>query len=187
MSKREASEDQSNPASKISKTEDNESSFERMTTESEWSPADGGRTYMLRYIHGETCCESPYADVDNWPTISFTAPWGLEEVEGESPHDYELSVIGAIWVKESGKFVGFWGADEGDGHVYLICSKDYEYAKEDFEPLSGILCTEICPPMIDVFDDGSGKDRDVVLLDGEMIDHELLRNLYVSSDNRDSE
>jgi hypothetical protein len=73
MSKREAEDVQNSQSpSKIPRTNGNESSFERMNTEAEWTPTNAERTYILRFIHGETCCEPPYADVDDWPTISFT-------------------------------------------------------------------------------------------------------------------
>jgi hypothetical protein len=154
---------------------DDESSFEEGTTVKEWSPTDADdRVYILRFIHGETCCESPYAGVDDWPVISYTEP---SADEGEPDHEYILHVIGAVWNKTDGKFIAFWGADEGDGHVDFYCANDFQHV-EDLNPLSAVLCTEICPPMIDVFDDGSGKEREPKLLDPQILNHSLLTTLY---------
>ncbi len=177
MTKRAADEKQepsSTSAKKASrKSKKEESSFEQGTTEKEWSASDSDTVYLLRFIHGDTCCESPYSDVEDWPTISFTQR--IEE--DDEDRNYVLSVIGGVWDKSSGKFVAFWGADEGDGHVDFYCTNDFDRV-DDLSPLSGILCTEICPPMIDVFDDGSGKDRDPVLIEANLFDHELLSSLY---------
>lgn len=82
-----------------------------------------------------------------------------------------------MWVKSSGMFIGFWGADAGDGHVDFYCSKDYENVA-DLESLSGILCTQLCPPLIDVFDDGGGEDRKPRLLAPKLMTHDLLNTLY---------
>lgn len=161
-----------------------ECSFQRLTTEAVWRPDGMDREYLLRFLHGETCCDSPYAGEEDWPTILFTAAWGCgsgdTSDDGEEPYHYVLSVIAGLWLKDTGKFIGFWGADQGDGHVSFFCSKSYEHI-EELRQLSGILCTEICPPLIDIFDDGSGKDRVPRLIDDEMISNKTLENLYTFS------
>ncbi|RYH15020.1 hypothetical protein EON65_32545 [archaeon] len=170
-------------SSKAAKVTGEQSSFVKGTTEAVWKPRAEGekeeetnedREYILRFIHGDTCCESPYADIEDWPVLTYTTP---SEDAGEEDHEYILSVIAGVWSKDTGKFVAFWGADEGDGHVDFYCSNDFEHVHE-FNELSGILCTEICPPLIDVFDDGSGKDRDPVLIEPSVFTNELLNNLY---------
>lgn len=169
-------EEEGSPAAKVSRRSEREqSSFEKGTTEAEWHPDDAeDRVYILRFLHGDTCCDSPYADVEDWPNLSYTQRADSDDDEDRA---ISLAVIGGVWLKSDGRFVAFWGADDGDSHVDFYCAKDYEHV-EDLNPLSGILCEEICPPMIDVFDDGSGKDREPVLLDRSVLDHDVLSNLY---------
>lgn len=182
MTKREAeSSDADENEHKVPKCDEVTNCFVKGTTETTWSPADSDKEYTIRHIHGDTCCESPYADVEDWPTISYSALWSQDEPD-EPLYNYVLSVIAAVWEKDSGKFIAFWGADEGDGHVYFYLSKDVKNV-EDFEPLSGILSTEICPPLIDVFDDGSGKDREPVMLDPALFEHEILTSIYARKED----
>jgi hypothetical protein len=151
-------------------------SFEVGTTEAHWSPTDDAHDskYVLRFIHAETCCESPYANIADWPVICFSAKWSPED---ESDYDYKLSVVAGLWLKESGKFIGFWGADEGDGHVDFYCRDDSENI-EDLDIISGVLCTKICPELIDVFDDGSGSEREPRMIPVSVFTSSLLNNLY---------
>jgi hypothetical protein len=75
-----------------------------------------------------------------------------------------------------------WGAEDGDGHVDFFGSKDFKHI-EDLKPLSKILCTEICPELIDVFDDGSGDERDVIKVKASsLLASDLLTNFYRKSE-----
>lgn len=167
-------EDSDNEApSKITKTNvPPASSFEAGTTEGSWGPDGEEDKYILRYIHGETCCMSPWGDVADWPTLTHIRP----EEDGEDEYQNVLSVIGAVWLKQTGEFIAFWGSDEGDGHIDFYVKDSFENADE-LEPLSGVLSTEICPPLIDCFDDGSGKDREPTIVPDSVFNHELLTNL----------
>lgn len=148
--------------------------FEEGTTVTEWSPSGEGPQYILRHVHGETCCDAPWDGMPDWPIIRH-----LRQEEGEPDYTYVLAVIAGLWDKDSGRFVAFWGSDEGDGHVDFYCRDDFEDISA-LEPLSGILSTELCPPLIDVFDDGSGKDRDPIAIPSSEFTNELLNNLYSS-------
>ena len=46
------------------------------------------------------------------------------------------------------------------------------------QELSGQLCTELCPPMVDVFDDGSGQDRDPTPVADSVFDKSPRGKLY---------
>ena len=160
----------------------NKSSFEEGTTEAYWGPEGSEQNkYVLRHIHGETCCESPYADVPDWPVLEWIIEPGSEyDNEDGEGRKRVLSVIAGVWVKETGKFVAFWAADENDdSHVEFYVRKDYEDL-DDFPAISGLLCTEICPELIDVFDDGSGTDRDPIDTPESVFGNELLNNLYAA-------
>lgn len=173
--KREAGDEDGDVPNKLTKTSvEPTSSFERGTTEGSWGPEDVENKYVIRYVHGETCCESPWSNEEDWPTLTYVRP--AEDDEDE--YQYILSVIAGLWIKETGEFVAFWGADEGDGHIDFYCKESFENPDE-LEPLSGILSTEICPPLIDCFDDGSGKDRDPLVVPDSVFSHELLDNLYL--------
>ncbi len=185
MGKRESEEvvgdenDTESSCKKEKKSEEN--CFVTGTTESKWSsPAE--RDYVLRYIHGETCCDAPFDDIEDWPVI--TLPSSIEWPKDEDDEDYDKDrtidyhVIGAVWTVDDGRLVGFWGVNEDDSHVDFYVVDDYEHAEEDLAELSGVLCGTICPPLADTFDDGSGIDRDGRKVPADLSTHELLDNLY---------
>ena len=161
------------------------SSFEEGTTEATWGLPGSEDKYMLRYIHEETCCSAPYGEVADWPVIEFTAKWSPEEEDSED-YDFCLSVIAGLWVQSSGKFIGFWGADAGDGHVDFYCRDDCEVVDE-LGTVSAVLCEEIAPALIDVFDDGSGSEREPRLVPAAVFSNDLLNNMYSSSATGDGD
>lgn len=134
------------------------SMFWKSTTHSLFIPNDckNKRRYNLRYVKGDICCNVPWIGVDDWLSV-------------EIPNDEEElilnHIIGIVSVvdDDDGKqnIVGVWGSDAGDGHIELYCIDTFEFIS-DFDELSTRLCTEICPEMRDVFDDGSGMDREPI-------------------------
>eukprot|EP01039_Chlorochromonas_danica_P010106 gene10106-11186_t len=154
-SKRKAEENSKNqPNQKSARKADPSSIFQQETEEvTEWK-ANGSTTtttsYILRHVKGETCCASPWFGKAKWPKL-------LLPISAEDEDDYaKFSIIGAVWKKSSGDLVAVWGADLDDGHVDFFCLDE---VAEELEDLSSLLCVEICPPLIDVFDDGSGDSR----------------------------
>ena len=84
-----------------------------------------------------------------------------------------MNVIAALWTKDSGAFVAFWAADENDDdHVDFYVREGFEDVDE-LGAVSAALCTEICAELVDVFDDGSGADRDPISTPQSVFDHEL--------------
>ena len=175
------------PASKVSSatmkslrtkpTSNEHSSFVKGTDQAVLA-ADLGAKYIIRHIPGATCCDSPYGDVADWPILTnYLIDEDADDEEGK--REQSLAVIGGVWLADGGKFVAFWAADSNDDdHVYFLCQEGLE---EDtvLQELSGRLCTEICPEMIDVFDDGSGKDRDPTPVPASVLAHPLLSALYL--------
>jgi hypothetical protein len=152
------------------------SSFVKGTTQAVL-PADLGSKYIIRHIPGDTCCNAPYGGVDDWPIITNYLI-NEDDEEGDT-REQSLAVIGGVWLADGGKFVAFWAADANDDdHVYFLCQEGLE-GDTVFHELSGRLCTEICPEMIDVFDDGSGKDREPLPVSEAVLAHTLLSTLYL--------
>jgi hypothetical protein len=166
------------PVNKITKTEQEKSSFEKGTTEVNWGPESEKDKYIVRFIYGETCCESPWGDAPDWPSLTYKR---INEDEDGEEYASRQSVIAALWIKESGEFIAYWGVDDDDGHVDFFCKEGLK-GTDGLDMVSGVLCTELCPELIDVFDDGSGKDREPTFVPSASFDVELLNKMYLKQE-----
>jgi hypothetical protein len=157
--------------------------FETGTTEATWNAEENeDRKYIVRHVHGDTCCESPWSDVDNWPTVVLPTGFMVENGDGEEtdePQCNPMHIVGAVWLESDKSLVGLWGQNPDDSHLEFYCIDSYEFIEEDLNGLTGVLCTEICPELIDCFDDGSGKDRDPMkVTEAVLRAHEGLTDYY---------
>jgi hypothetical protein len=144
--------------------------FFKSTSQTEWEHEESGRKYVVRYVKGDICNNVPWIGLNQWVTIKIPSSNGDGE-DGEEGDDGEgplLNFVIGIVSVVGGDVVGVWGCDEGDGHIDLFVSKEYSFPS-DFDDLSSHLCTEICPEMVDVFDDGSGIDREPVLVPNSVL------------------
>eukprot|EP00522_Entomoneis_paludosa_P016531 CAMPEP_0172451314 /NCGR_PEP_ID=MMETSP1065-20121228/9409_1 /TAXON_ID=265537 /ORGANISM="Amphiprora paludosa, Strain CCMP125" /LENGTH=162 /DNA_ID=CAMNT_0013203263 /DNA_START=109 /DNA_END=597 /DNA_ORIENTATION=+ len=126
-------------------------------------------TYLMRYCKGDICCDTPWdveEDQDNdWPCAKIKLPDRDEPVT--------FAILGAIWVQRTSTrhaLVAVWAAELGDGHVDFLCARDYQTTAEaDLTEISTQLCEDICPEMADVFDDGSGLEREPLAVESDLV------------------
>jgi len=164
------------PESKKIQKIDSESltSFEKNTVEVRWSPKDCDRKYIVRYLNEHN--DFSYEDVEDWPTTLL--PFHVfEPPAGEDNEPRIHHVVGAIWTADTFQLVGFYGSDSGDSHIELNGDKAYEFV-QDLATLTGDLCDTIEPSLGDLFDDGSGTERDVRELSAELFKCPALETLY---------
>jgi hypothetical protein len=157
--------------------------FETGTFEATWNPEDEeDRKYIIRHVHGDTCCDSAWAEAEKWPKVELPTGFMMEDDDGQEtdePQVNDMDIIGGVWLASDKSLVGLWGQNPDDGHLDFYCLDSYEFIEEDLNGLTGILCTEICPELIDCFDDGSGKDRDPRAVSESMLcANEDLANYY---------
>lgn len=147
--------------------------FWKSTTQIEWSPDSetSSRSYTVRYVKGGVCTSVPWIGLDSWATVQIPEEAMSGQIQEDENEELILHyVIGVVTCsgdngdKKKGDIVGIWASDAGDGHVEFYCDKDFKYSSTDFNELSSQLCTEICPELADVFDDGSGIDREPILI-----------------------
>jgi hypothetical protein len=164
--------------------------FEQKTTEGTWTKEGTDREYKIRYIHGEDCCLPGIKALPEWPKFRLPSAldyyYGDEEREANTDQEHfeDYDVLGGIW-DSSGKLVAAWVYHD-DSHVELFGKKDYEFI-DDLETITGDLCETICPQMADVFDDGSGTEREVTKILDRLVVCEALDSLYLISDREADE
>lgn len=159
-----------------------ELTFASGTSETTWSPAGGDSgAYIVRHLLADKCCSGYYRSVNGWPK----APAYDDENDEEDEEEDALTVIGGVWEKATGKFVAFWGEDTDDNHIEFYARDDVDGISEALEKITGDLCNKLCPPLRDVFDDGSGTTRDVTLVPAALLDCvEELRDMYEAVDEK---
>jgi hypothetical protein len=143
---------------KAKSEESTSSSFQKGTKEANWE-ANTGRGYIVRYVKGETCCESPWSDDETWPKASLPKNITFDPDDADTVDDFD--VIGGVWSNQDHKLVAVWGQHPDDSHLEFYGDMNYKHL-DDLETLTHKLCTEICPELIDCFDDGSGSERIVI-------------------------
>ena len=137
------------------------SAFFEGTEESPWAPGGGNRTYI---VFGETCCDFSWQKSKGWPMLSL--PAFQDDGIPPSPHH----IIGALWVAgERTRLVGIWGCSLDESHVEFF-GRCKPQAEEDLNAASKALCEDICPELIDVFDDGSGSERTAIPVESNVMD-----------------
>jgi hypothetical protein len=134
------------------------SSFQKGTIETNWE-ANSGRSYKVRYVKGETCCDSPWSEDETWPKASLPKNITFDPDDADTMEDF--AVIGGVWSNNDHKLVAVWGQHPDDSHLEFYGDMSYKHL-DDLETLTHKLCTEICPELIDCFDDGSGSERKVI-------------------------
>ena len=155
-----------------------QSPFEQGTTEASWIPeGNPDRKYIIRYVNEDTCCDFPWHDVKAWPKLSLSIAFD-EDDDGTDIEPMKVAIIGAVWKEDSGELVAVWGEIIDDSHIEFFCDEDFMYA-EELNEVTGKLTGEIAPATIDIFDDGSGGDREGTLVPGdELRSCKMLTELY---------
>eukprot|EP00656_Telonema_subtile_P016522 TRINITY_DN18730_c0_g1_i3.p1 TRINITY_DN18730_c0_g1~~TRINITY_DN18730_c0_g1_i3.p1 ORF type:complete len:196 (+),score=38.14 TRINITY_DN18730_c0_g1_i3:199-786(+) len=137
--------------------------FQKNTTEATWTPEGTTRSYTLRWMtekHDESFHANQTIKEDpSWPRFTITRP--SEDDENESDEVINR-VVGAVWTSD-GTLVAVWAEDEGDSHVSMYGQEGFEFAEPDLNEVTSELCSSIDESMGDVFDDGSGGEREAEL------------------------
>ena len=177
---------------------DSGESFKLGTTEVIYTDPSSKRVYIIRHIPDETCCESPWGDVPEWP-VAFVSPFTssdnekrvedeevTEEKEEEEEEEKEgHSIIGAVWTRDDQhQLVAVWACDPGDGHIEFYGLKSYPHLS-DFENLTEHLCSELTKNFPDIFDDGSGITREC--LPKKSLNCAALDLLYVGNNQTETQ
>jgi hypothetical protein len=161
-------------------TADKREFFEELMDKATWT-APSGIAYIVRYCKGDDCCNSPWAH-----------PRGVVVSSGGQ----ELWVLGAVWSKLDNKqthWLAFWASNPNDdGHVEFYvrdnlqalaseANQDFSAMSADLEGVTAVLCEELCPPLCDVFDDGSGTTRDLTFIPSEDFTSVAVLDTFYSS------
>ena len=136
-------------------TPKNDSLFYQGTQGAVWEPEGSGRKYTLRHVPGDTCCDFFWQRQEEWPTV--VVPATGDDGGADSKHH----VIGGVWTEE-GALVAVWGCNVEDSVVECFGLESFQYLEEDLNVVSRALNETICPELCDVFDDGSGIERDAI-------------------------
>ena len=92
--------------------------------------------------------------------------------------DDDGTYIEPMKVEDSGELIAVWGEIVDDSHIDFFCDENFMYAEELYE-VTGKLTGEIAPATIDIFDDGSGGDREGTLVPGDDLRScKMLTELY---------
>lgn len=134
--------------------------FEELMDKSTWTSPSSEIAYIVRYCKGDNCCYFP---------------WTNSRGIFVSSRGRKLWVLGAVWSNlrsPVAHWLAFWASDpDDDSHVEFYVRDDLEAlstagqqyfssVSSDLEGLTALVCDEFCPPLCDVFDDGSGTTRE---------------------------
>eukprot|EP00757_Euglenozoa_sp_SAG-D1_P017433 gene17432-767_t len=137
------------------------SAFAKNTVESTWTGkliVEGtAKQYKVRHPCADKAAE---VDADDFPSISLPSPPDGQEDTPSFPS--EQHIFGAVWEADSGTLLGVWGMNPDDSHVEFFTA-DGE-SNTDMDDITGELTGSICEELIDTFDDGSGGDREPILI-----------------------
>eukprot|EP01033_Poteriospumella_lacustris_P018302 gene18302-13151_t len=127
---------------------------------------------------------------------TWTAPSGIAYIVRYCKGGQELWVLGAVWSKLDNKqthWLAFWASNpDDDSHVEFYvrdnlqalaseANQDFSAMSTDLEGVTAILCEELCPPLCDVFDDGSGITRDLTFIPSEDFTSVAVLDTFYSS------
>lgn len=155
--------------------------FEELMDKSTWT-SPSGIGYIVRYCKGDNCCYFPWAH-----------PRGVVVSSGGN----RLCVLGAVWSNWGNKqthWLAFWASNpDDDSHVEFYvrdnlealaseANQDFSAVSTDLEGVTAVVCEEFCPPLCDVFDDGSGTTRDLTFIPSEDFKAVAVLDNFYSSD-----
>mmetsp|Transcript_15919 Transcript_15919/g.16100 ORF Transcript_15919/g.16100 Transcript_15919/m.16100 type:complete len:155 (-) Transcript_15919:285-749(-) len=132
----------------------------------------GGR-FIVRYPKDPcemNCGDEPKAE--SWPELMLP-------FFGDESRESEASVIAAAWYK--GQLCAVWAQDQGDCHIEMFCPKSavcdtLMNGEQGLNALTGYLSDNgEWPEMLDVLDDGSGTDRDPIVVESLPLSKSLMR------------